>query len=327
MSDASLWDDIAIPGTDLNVRQAAGNMAVPCFWGRDANGACLFVIELEGNHTAQYRKHVVTVNGIDVDLRAGKSGQQRLILTLEKQVDRDLFESLCRTLASALQYASDSSSSLAVALAHIRRWKTFLSGRGGQRLSVEEVRGLFAELMFLLELMDRLQSTGTAVEAWLGPERSHQDFIFGNTAIEIKSLSGAERSTVRISSEDQLESLNDNLFLRVYRLSNLQEASSAQSLNEVVSAVQARLGDAKAVEAFDRKLVANGYAPLPDYDEPRFVVSEVRSFRVEESFPCLIRSRLPTGVAKVAYDIRLEAIASFTCDNGAIYGGTDGTDG
>lgn len=326
MPDASPWDDIAVPGIDLNVRQAAGKMAVACFWGRDANGACLFIMELDGNHATQYRKHVVTVNGIDVDLRAGRSGQQQLILTLEKQVDRDLFESLCQTLVSALQFANDSSSSLAVALAHIRRWKTFLSGRGGQRLSIEEVRGLFAELTFLLELMDRLQATGAAVEAWLGPEKSHQDFIFGNTAIEIKSLSGAERSAVRISSEDQMESLNDDLFLRIYRLSNLQEASSAQSLNDLVAVVQARLGDAKSVEAFDRKLVANGYAPLPDYDEPRFVVSEVRSFRVEESFPCLIRSRLPAGVAKVAYDIKLEAIASFTCDNGAIYGGTDGTD-
>ncbi|WP_254229107.1 PD-(D/E)XK motif protein [Agrobacterium salinitolerans] len=42
--------------------------------------------------------------------------------------------------------------------------------------------------------------------------------MHGNTAVEIKSLSGTERSTVRISSEDQLESLNDNLFLRIYRL-------------------------------------------------------------------------------------------------------------
>src|SRR3546814_19068659 len=92
-------------------------------------------------------------------------------------------------------------------LAHSRRWKTFLSGRS-QHLSIEEVRGLFAEIVFLTELIDRQMSSSDAVEAWLGPERSHQDFIFGNTAVEVKSLSGAERSSVRISSEDQLESLN-----------------------------------------------------------------------------------------------------------------------
>ena len=92
MPESSPWDGIAVPGADFNVRQVAGEMAVPCFWGRDTGGACLFIIELQGDHTAQYRKNIVSVNGIEVDLRAGIPGQQRLVLTLEKQVDRDLFE-------------------------------------------------------------------------------------------------------------------------------------------------------------------------------------------------------------------------------------------
>lgn len=319
MPDSSPWDDIAVPGSDFNVRQVAEETAIPCFWGRDADGACLFIVELQGNHAAQYRKDAVTVNGIDIDLRAGDQGQQRLVLALERQVDRDLFEGLCRTLASSLEHAADSASSLAVSLAHVRRWKTFLAGRS-QHLSAEEVRGLFAEITFLLELIDRQMSSNTAVNAWLGPERSHQDFIFGNTAVEIKSLSGAERSTVRISSEDQLESLNDALFLRIYRLSSLADAAGACSLNEIISTVQARLGEADAVEAFDRKLVAHGYAPLPDYDQPRFVVSDVRSYRVSGGFPRLMRSQLPTGITSVAYDIRLETIAPHECDGAAVFG-------
>lgn len=319
MRDISPWDDIAVPGSDFNVRQVAGETAVPCFWGRDAGGACLFIVELQGDHAAQYRKNAVTVNGIDIDLRAGDQGQQRLVLALERQVDRDLFEGLCRTLASSLENAADSASSLAVSLAHVRRWKTFLAGRS-QHLSAEEVRGLFAEITFLLELIDRQMPSAAAVEAWLGPDRAHQDFIFGNTAVEIKSLSGAERSTVHISSEDQLESLNDALFLRIYRLSSLADAVGACSLNEIVTAVQARLGEANAVEAFDRKLVAQGYAPLPDYDQPRFVISGVSSYRVHDGFPRLMRSQLPTGIASVAYDIRLETIAPYECEGVAVFG-------
>lgn len=318
MPDTSPWDDIAVPGSDFNVRRVVGNTAVPCFWGRDAGGACLFIVELHGDHAAQYRKNAVTVNGIDIDLRAGDQGQQRLILALERQIDRDLFEGLCRTLASSLEHAADSASSLAVSLTHVRRWKTFLAGRS-QHLSAEEVRGLFAEITFLLELVDRKMSSNAAVEAWLGPERSHQDFIFGNTAIEIKSLSGKERNTVRISSEDQLESLNDTLFLRIYRLSNLTDATGARSLNEIVTTVHARLDEADAIEELDRKLAAHGYAPLPDYDQPRFVVSEVHSYRIGDRFPRLMRSQLPEGIASVAYDIRLEAIAPFECDGAAVF--------
>ncbi len=320
MPESASWDDIAVPSADFNVRQVLCATTVPCFWGRDTTGAYLFIVELKGDHTVEFRKNLVTVHGIDVDLRGGEPGKQRLVLTLDQQVDRDLFEGLCRTLASALERAVDSASSLAVALAHIRRWKTFLSGRN-QYLSAEEVRGLFAELTFLLELIERLPSSAVAVEAWLGAERSHQDFIFGNMAVEIKSLTGTERSTVRISSEDQLDSLNDALFLRIYRLSSLSDALGAQSLNQLVTAVQAKLGEAEAVEALDRKLVAHSYAPLPNYDAPLYVVSDVRSYRVGDGFPRLIRSQLPEGIGQVAYDIRLEAIAPYICDNGEVIAG------
>ncbi|MDV7211286.1 PD-(D/E)XK motif protein [Azotobacter beijerinckii] len=319
MRDPAPWDEISVPVTDFNVRQAPGSGAVPCFWGRNASGDCLFIVELQGDHAALFRKSVVAVKGIAVDLRAGDPGTQHLVLTLGRQVDRDLFEGLCQTLASAIEHTTDSPGALAVSLAHIGRWKAFLSGRR-QHLSVEEVRGLFAEISFLLELIDREASATVAVEAWLGPERSHQDFIFGNTAVEIKSLSGTERSSVRISSEDQLESLNDALFLRIYRLSTLADAAGSSSLNDIVTTVQARLGEADAIEAFERKLVAHGYAPLPDYDSPRFVVSDVRSYRVGNGFPRLMRSQLPAGIASVAYDIRLESIAPHECDGAAIFG-------
>jgi hypothetical protein len=318
MPESSPWDNIADPKVDYNVRQVSGESAVPCFWGRDTTGACLFIVELQGDHTDQFRKNVVTVHGIDVDLRAGELGQQRLVLTLQKQVDRDLFEGLCRTLASALERATDSANSLAVSLAHIRRWKAFLSGRS-QHLSAEEVRGLFAELTFLLELMQRQGATAATIEAWLGPEKSHQDFIFGNTAVEIKSLAGTERSTIRISSENQLEALNDSLFLRIYRLSNLPDAPGARSLNEIVAEVHGRIAESEAVEAFDRKLVQHGFAPLPHYDNPRFVVSDSKCFRVEGAFPRLIRSMLPDGVLSVIYDIRMEAIKDFECKSDSIF--------
>ncbi|SFL91085.1 PD-(D/E)XK motif protein [Methylorubrum salsuginis] len=311
------WDDIAIPNADFNVRQVVGEPTVPCFWGRDSDGSCLFLVELQGDHVLQYRKNAVTVHGIRVDLSGGDPGQQRLVLSLEKQADRDLFESLCRTLVSSLERATDSSSALSITLTQIRRWKAFLSGQK-RKLSAEEIRGLFAELAFLSELADQKASTSDAAEAWLGPERSHQDFIFGNTAIEIKSVSGSERNTVCISSEDQLCSLNDRLFLRIYRLSNLSEAVGARSLNEMVASIQAQFAD--SADIIDSKLQSYGYAPLPDYDNTKYIVSDVRSYHVTGEFPRLVRAVLPAGIDAVAYDIRLESIAPYECDNATVFG-------
>jgi Putative PD-(D/E)XK family member, (DUF4420) len=321
MPDTYPWDSISVPGADFNVLHVEGDRAIACYWGKDKTGSCLFILELLGDHTAAFRRSTVAVNGLTVDLRSASMGYQRLVLTLDRQVDRDLFESLCRGLETALTAASDSSTALEITLAHLKRWKLFLAGRGSQHLSDDAVRGLFAELVFLRELVKRLGSDG-GVEAWLGPERSHQDFIFGNTSVEIKSLSGTERGEVQISSEDQLEALNDHLFLRIYRLSSLADAVGALSLNELVSAVQSELSTAESVMAFDRKLIAHGYAPLSEYDHPRFSVSDIRTFGFGAGFPRLIRSELPVGITKVSYSIRLEAIESFRVDDSSVFGET-----
>lgn len=319
MTDRSPWDDITAPGTDFNVRQVAEETAVRCFWGRDAAGKCLFIVELEGDHVAQFRASPVKVRGIDIDLRTEGGSRQRLVLALEKQVDRDLFESLCRTLATALGRATDSASSLAVSMEHVRRWKNFLSGRP-QRLSAEEVRGLFAELSFLLELLDHGWKDADATSGWLGPDRSHQDFILGDIAVEIKSLAGTERNSVRISSEDQLESLANELYLRIYRLTEAPDAKGSRSLNNAVDDVHARLADAGAADEFDRKLASYGYAPLFDYDQPCFIISELRSYLVNEGFPRLARSELSTGIDHVSYNVRLEAIERFKCADATVFG-------
>lgn len=317
MTETSPWDEIAVPDSDFNVRQVPGAAPVPCFWGRDTAGDCLFIVELEGDHGDQFRQHRVTVRGIDVDLRSGESNRQRLLLTLDRHVDRDLFAGFCRSLASALEQATNSASALSVTLTHIRRWKAFLSG-GPQRLSVEDIRGLFAELAFLLELLDKSFTPRVAVEAWLGSEMSQHDYELPNSAVEIKSLSGAERNAVRISSEDQLESMKERLFLRIYRLATLRNATAVRTLNEIVREVEDRL-DSESITDFDRKLAARGYAPLPDYDEHSFAVNEVHTYQVTQTFPRLIRSRLDAGIRAVSYEIELEHITSYRCDSDAVF--------
>ncbi|MCY1441111.1 hypothetical protein D9M71_574140 [compost metagenome] len=103
----------------------------------------------------------------------------------------------------------------------------------------------------------------------------------------------------------------------------MPESSKAQSLNEIVAKIQGLLSDIASVEAFDRKLVTRGYAPLPEYDEPHLVVSDARTFQVTNGFPRLIRSELLNGITKVSYDIQIETIAPFQCDGETIFVGGD----
>lgn len=312
MSRITPWEEIGNPNADYNVRKVAGTSGVPIFWGKNVSGHCLLIIELEGDHSSQFQKDTTSVHGIGVDLRKGDS--QRLILTLEKHVDRDLFFGLCETLIASLRPVLDSTEAVTVVLAHIKRWKAFLAGRKSKLLSPEEIRGLFAELQFLRSLYTRRLPQLAALDAWCGTEDIHQDFIFGETAVEVKSVTGRERNSVRISSEDQLETLSRDLFLMIYKLSEMPDSDRAHSLNDIVNIIEQELSDADALEQFSQKLADFGYVPLSDYDNPRLLISSSQSYRVLEDFPRLVRSRLPQGVIRLSYDIKLEAIAAFMCD-------------
>lgn len=319
-SRTSPWDSLPAPSADYTVVRVPDLKGVPIYWGRDKSAQCLLIIELTGDHTEQLRSDGVTLNGIGTDMRLGeRPGQQRLVLTLARHVDTDLFQGLCETLIESLRDVDDSATALAVALAHLKRWKAFLSGRR-TTLSPEQVRGLFAELKMMRSLYAARMTPPTTVDAWCGADRAQQDFIFGDMAVEVKSLSGRERNSVRISSEDQLESLTSSLYLAVHRLSEMPESGQSISLNGLVGQIEAELADAGALEEFSRKLAAYGYAPLHDYDNPRFTVSELKTYRVGEGFPRLVRSGIPDGIARLSYDIELETIRPFECSSDDILG-------
>ena len=309
------WDEIKIPDAEYNVRLLAGTDSIPLYWGKDTAGHCLFIIELQGDQTELFRKDSTSVHGISLDLRGfDVNTRQGLVLKLEEHVDKDIFLSLCETLITSLHSLTDFGTALAVTLTHIKRWKMFMAGRNRRILSSEEIRGLFSELQFLCFLYQGRLNQKSAVESWEGPEGGHQDFIFGNTAVEIKSVSGKERSTVRISSEDQLETLCDNLFLVIFRLNEMSESDQAMSLNALVRHIEAELNDADAVEEFLRRLAAYGYIEIGEYDKPEFVIAARHAYFVDKDFPRLIRSRMPDGIVRTTYEIELEKISAFKCD-------------
>jgi hypothetical protein len=149
----------------------------------------------------------------------------------------------------------------------------------------------------------------------------HQDFIYENTAVEVKSLFGRSRNTVRISSEDQLATVADELFLVTHRLTVGTGPSGALSLNALVRVIEGELGDGDALEQFSQKIADFGYLPVAAYDTPEFVVTERQTYRVEGEFPRLVRSDLPMGISRVSYEIELEAMKSFETDNNEVLKG------
>ena len=312
MSNFSPWVEIETPGNDYNVRKIPETKGVPLYWGKDSAGHCLFIVELTGDQTELFKRKHINVHGLKSELRfIDTNNSQGLVISLEKHVDQDLFSAMCHTLVSVLREVQNAATALSVAMEQVKRWKAFMAGKKRGILSAEEIRGLFGELIFLRQLLDHARTEHDALASWEGPESTQQDFIFDNTALEVKTLSGRERNSVRISSEDQLESLNDRLFLKVVRLTEKPESDRAVSLNDLVQRISCDFREHDVFELFYEKLAKAGYFELYEYDNPRFIVSEERLYCVTEDFPKLIRSELPDGVWNVRYGISLERMKSF----------------
>ena len=315
MSDHLPWHDIAIPDADYNVRLAPDCGAIPVYWGKDRDGKFLCLVSLAGDFQSRFMQEKLSVKGMHIDLRRDASQNcQNLILTLERQVDSDLFHTLCKSLVASLRQVTLPEAALSVTLQHLKRWRIFLMGQNARLLSAQEYRGLFGELCFLERLLEANPVQAHAVSAWTGPDGVHQDFIFSGRAVEVKSLSSSDRSSVRISSENQLETIEDRLYLVCFSLAESQENAMAISLNELVDKIADLLTDKDVLASFEMKLADYGYIPLPDYDSPKFFVANSQAYLVCDEFPRLVRSDLPAGIVHINYQIELDKIDSFTCD-------------
>ncbi len=308
------WTEIKTPDQDYNVRKVGHESCMEMFWGKDSNNCCLFLIGLQGDLADQFQNEKVTIHGVSTDLRLLESiGAQFFVLRLERKIDLDLFYALCNTIIEAVASIEDSSILLNVIFKHLKRWKAFLAGRSLRILSVEEQRGLFCEVKFLQELIRLFNNEMAALEAWHGPDRQQQDFLYFDRAVEIKSLYGNTRNAVHISSEDQLETVCPKLFLCVYRLAERSPSDHSISLNDLIRNVYSSLTDDNAIELFSDKLAAVGYAEIREYDNPALTLTGIKVFLVGDEFPRLVRSDLPGAILKVSYDLQLQEIAVHEC--------------
>ncbi len=314
MAYSTPWDDIQQPNVDYNVRRINADGLLPIYWGKDVHGHCLLVAELDGDHRNAFFKANMNIQGIDIDLRQRpRSHAQTLVITLVSHINLDLFHALCKTLVRSLSNTSDSRTALTTALNQLKRWQRFLAGERPQLLSPAEVRGLFAELYFLRSLYINKLSQSDALDAWIGPKGGNQDFVFENAAVEIKAISNKGPNLVHISSEDQLESPAEWLFLTVERIIESTELPAALSLNEMVRRIENDLSEDSTLDEYQIKLATAGYAELQHYDSPSFQVAETCVYRITDEFPRIVRSELSRGLQNVRYTLQIDAAEPFIC--------------
>lgn len=237
-----------------------------------------------------------------------RDGRYAISFTLTDAEQEDIFFTMAADIIVFSQAASAEEKALALVRKRYAAWQRLLDHGHMALMSKEAQKGLFAELAFLKETIERGCAPCEAVEGWVGPEAADQDFVYADGWHEIKAT-GLASASVTISSFEQLD-CDEEGELVVYRIDHCAPAQAgAMSLSGMVHTVRAMLMDStEAVFSYEGKLADAGYIDFEDYDATYFYLAHVDCYRVDDTFPRLRRHSAPIQVLNVAYQLDLATL-------------------
>lgn len=316
-TDRLPWEEIQTPASEINRLRVDRSHPHDFFWGKDVSGHYLLVLRFDAALLDDIKIRKIALTGITTDIRViSDTADGVFLIALQNAENADIFFTLCDALVKKTRNVPDVHAAIAVIYAQLERWRTLLSRTNRNRLSAQEVQGLFGELLFLEECIDgKHVSTQAAVEGWQGPMGAPHDFIFGQSAVEIKSISGSYADSVKISTESQLITHLDTLHLRVVFLAVDTDCNTGLSLNDSIIRLKEKIVDSDLVSTFEERLAEVGYIDIPEYDFPCFSLVQTRTYEVREGFPRITPESLAPGISDVSYCIAFSSIVGFICDS------------
>jgi hypothetical protein len=290
------------------VRRVDSEIIHNLFWMIDQKGDYGFYLKT----TEEFKntKIDIKLRGISL-IKRNHENNGELFLIVNRQNDWELFLSVCKDIISiCASYPSNEQMVIAVEN-RLKRWQAFLMQNTEVSLSLMTQMGLFAELMFLINILVPGKGAPVAIAAWGGPEADKQDFSLPDLAVEIKSYKTSKGPLVTISSTHQLFSIDKPLFLVTY---GLTEAQNGKSIIDLISELDTLFSSESVtvIQSFERKLIEFGYMPGMIYDVmSKFVVDCTRGFIVEKDFPRILPHQTPSEIIAVNYTIDLQLCTRF----------------
>ncbi|WP_380258571.1 PD-(D/E)XK motif protein [Kineococcus sp. GCM10028916] len=247
--------------------------------------------------------------GVDLGPRVlldGSAEEMFLQLSCTEPTLGPTFAALCDDILVALT-AAPRGNSVPVCVGVLDAWRSLLRPRPSEVMNRSAVLGLLAELHVLERL---LMVDPDALDRWQGPSGHRHDFVTDDVVIEVKASTGADRFTVEIHGDRQLEGpVGGRLVLYAERFE--AGGQDSDSLPDVVDRVR-RLG----VSAHDllTRLAYVGYDSkhMEIYRTMRFRTREIRIYDVEADFPAVVPGafRDPTvldALSNVNYAVDLDS--------------------
>lgn len=255
-----------------------------------------------------------SLGALTVEIRTRQTGDWALVIRLERPDLPELFASLVQDLVKATHGPETIPGEVVVG--RLARWQRMFSRRPSTLLDDHTLRGLAAELSFLIEEAGPALGPMVAVEGWAGPYEAPKDFAFPNVEVEVKATRRQPKG-IQITS---LEQLTDNgLPLYLWCLPVELEHGAEDPIRSFASLVgRARAlvaGDAEAGRQLEAGLQAAGFEDRDEYRSRLLRFGTSCCYKVRGDFPRIQRPEVAAGVVACDYEVASASIAGFMVDS------------
>jgi len=294
-------------------------------WGKDFEGKCLLIYELQddGSYIVE---DLPKFTYLEMDVIEQQQLNNLFIIRLLDIENVGLFYRLCQNIIEVFQIynpVNDSDSITRIKNTTLR-WHDFMSMKSEKKLSTRIQMGIIGELLVLDQYL--LKSGLTYLESirsWDLPTPSPKDFRINKFAIEAKTRSDG-KTFIQISSADQLDSYNlDHLFLCV---TDLEKASSSSvkeafSLSDIANEIKHKIMDQdyEAFNEYENRLNQKGFSFYEDYDKKYWIKASTKIYKIDGSFPSIIRSDISNALSKISYNIDLNECEDYIVDENHLF--------
>ena len=238
-----------------------------------------------------------------------------IVLQLTDNSFYDLFNDLILSLHHRIKEITAADSYTTEFISGLYRWSEFFENKRFDKLSEEQIKGTFGELLFLQYLLVHSPShvVDDMLNTWRGPFHHAHDFVMDRKDVEIKTRE-VSKSDIWISSEFQLQP-DQGKHLELLVISVQTDPTAGTSIAELVHAVRCTIREKQGdFSILLKALSAAGltYHSLAEYNHYRFTpVHEAVYDCIHQNFPKLITSEIPAALTNVKYSIRLNLLSDF----------------
>lgn len=240
-------------------------------------------------------------------------GHYFLVLRQEVEQGTEIFEVILQNIVDHLLLREQNESIFSAIYKVLDRWRVFFQRGGYRKLTEEQQQGLFGELWYIRDWLNRFPtSPPLIIEQWEGPTSGRIDFKHSKLGVEIKTAINKISKTIKISNESQLRLTN--AVTRIYLYVCFIEPSKTHgiSLQSLVNEVRKKIASRS-----DRMLLKfNDFLDdlrfkEDDYTNEFFFVDKVEVYEAAENFPRILKEDLPKGISHVSYSIDLTHCTDF----------------